>query len=74
MPLAESRAGSLPPIVEVLFLEIMAELPGIRLLLTSRLWRQYRYLGRILLGVAAITTRMNSCVSIAASMVTLIAF
>ena len=75
MPLAESRAQvPFPPIVEVLFLEIMVELlreSASRF--TSRLGASIGIWAGILLGVAAITTRMVSCVSIVMSMVTLIA-
>ncbi|MBA2132680.1 spore germination protein [Capillibacterium thermochitinicola] len=75
IPLAESRAHvPFPPIIEVLFLEIIIELlhesafrfapsldPGIGILSV------------ILLGVAAISTGMVSAVTVAVSMVTLIA-
>ena len=75
MPLAESRAQvPFQPIVEVLFLEIMVELlreSASRF--TSRLGASIGIWAGILLGVAAITTRMVSCVSIVMSMVTLIA-
>lgn len=73
--LAESRAQvPFPPIIEVIFLEIMVELlrEG-ALRFAPRLGAGPGISAGILLGLAAISTGMVSCVTVVVSMVTLIA-
>lgn len=75
IPLAESRTQvPFPPIIEILFLEIIVELLRESVSrFASHLGASIGIVSGILLGLAAISTGMVSAVTVAVSMVTLIA-